>query len=116
MKPSIIMKKGQRRKQDDKRMTRSIVRYEGMNREEANHLDETLAALEVFRENEAKSNQTREKRFFAELGTFLTGVGVYANYRNIQKIKENIKILYEENRNQDRARSMLSKVFENSRQ
>ena len=92
-------------------MTRSVVRYEGMNREEANYLDETLAALEVFREDEAKHNQTREKRFFAELGTFLTGVGVYANYRNIQKIKENIKILHEENRNQDRAISNLSKFL-----
>ena len=96
---------------DDKRMTRSIVRYEGMNKEEANYLDETLTALEVFRENEAQSNQAREKRFFAELGTFLTGVGVYANYRNIQKIKENIKILHEENKNQDRAISMLSKFL-----
>ena len=97
--------------QDDKRVTRSLVRYEGMDREEANYLDKTLADLEVFKENEAKSNQTREKRFFTELGTFLTGVGVYANYRNIQKIKENIKILHEENRNQDRAISMLSKFL-----
>ena len=97
--------------QDDRKMTRSIVRYEGMNREEANYLDETLTALEVFGEDEAQSNQTREKRFFAELGTFLAGVVVYANYRNIQKIKENIKILHEENRSQDKAISMLSKFL-----
>ena len=35
---------------EDKKMTRSLVRYEGMNREEANHLDETLTVLEMFRE------------------------------------------------------------------
>ena len=78
-----------------------------MNREEANHLDEILTALEMFREDETQGNQTREKRFFAELGTFLAGVGIYANYRNIQKIKENIKILHEENKRQDKAICML---------
>ena len=85
---------------EDKKMTRSLVRYEGMNREEANHLDETLTVLEMLRENDTHSNQTRKRMFFAELGTFLSGVGVYVNYRNIQKIKENIKILHEENRRQ----------------
>ena len=38
---------------------------------------------------ENQSNQTRKRRFVAELGAFLAGVGVYANYKNIQKIKEN---------------------------
>ena len=51
--------------------------------------------------------KTRKKRFFAELGTFLAGVGTYVNYRNIQKIKENIEILHEENKRQDRAIGML---------
>ena len=98
---------------EDRKMTRSLVRYEGMNREETNHLDETLTVLEMFRENDTQSNQIREKRFFAELGTFLSGVEVYVNYTNIQKIKENIKILHEENRRQDRAigRSMLSRFL-----
>ena len=78
---------------EDRKITRSLVRYEGMDREEASYLDETLTALEMFRENETQGNgkQTRKKRFFAKLGTFLTGVGAYVNYRNIQKIKENIK-------------------------
>ena len=77
---------------EDKRMTRSLVKYEGMNREEASYLDETLTVLEMFREDEAQNNQTRKRRFFAELGMFLAGVGAYTNYRNIQKIKENIQI------------------------
>ena len=92
-------------------MTRSLVRYEGMNREEASYLDETLTVLEMFRENETQGNQTRKKRFFAELGTFLAGVGTYVNYRNIQKIKENIGILHEENKGQDRAIGMLSRFL-----
>ena len=81
---------------EDRKMTRSLVRYEGMDREEASYLDETLTVLEMFREDETQGNQTRKKMFFAELGTFLAGVGAYVNYRNIQKIKENIKILHEE--------------------
>ena len=96
---------------EDRKMTRSLVRYEGMNKEEASYLDETLTVLEMFREDETQGNQTRKKRFFAELGTFLSGVGVYANHRNIQKIKENIKILHEENKRQDRAIGMLSKFL-----
>ena len=96
---------------EDKRMTRSLITYEGMNREEASYLDETLTVLEMFRENEAQNNQTRKRRFFAELGTFLAGVGAYANYRNIQKIKENIQILHDENQRQDRALGMLSKFL-----
>ena len=56
---------------EDRKMTRSLVRYEGMNREEANHLDETLPVLEMFREDDIQGNQTRKKKFFAELGTFL---------------------------------------------
>ena len=96
---------------EDKRMTRSLITYEGMNREEASYLDETLTLLEMFRENEAKNNQTRKRRFFAELGTFLAGVGAYANYRNIQKIKENVQILHDENQRQDRALGMLSKFL-----
>ena len=96
---------------EDKRMTRSLVKYEGMNREEASYLDETLTILEMFREDQAQNNQTRKRRFFAELGTFLAGVGAYANYRNIQKIKENIQILHEENQRQNRALGMLSKFL-----
>ena len=93
---------------EDRKMTRSLDRYEGMNREEASYLDETLTVLEMFRENETQGNQTGKKRFFAELGTFLAGVGTYVNYRNIQKTKENIGILHEENKRQDRAIGMLS--------
>ena len=96
---------------EGRRMTRSLVRYEGMNREEASYLDETLTVLEMFRENETQGNQTRKKRFFAELGTFLARVGTYVNYRNIQKIKENIGILHEENKRQDRAIGMLSRFL-----
>ena len=81
----------------DERMTRSLVKYEGMNQEEASYLNETLTVLEMFRENGTQNNQIRKRRFFAELGTFLAGVEVYANYRNIQKIKENIQILHDEN-------------------
>ena len=33
---------------EDKRMTRSLVKYEGMNKEEATYLDKTLTALEMF--------------------------------------------------------------------
>ena len=57
------------------------------------------------------NNQTRKRRFFAELGSFLAGVGAYANYRNIQKIKENIQILHDENQRQDRALGMLAKFL-----
>ena len=64
---------------EDKRMSRSLVKYEGMDREEAKYLDETLTILEMFREEGTQNNQTRKKRFFAELGTILTGAGVYAN-------------------------------------
>ena len=96
---------------EDKRINRSLVKYEGMNREKASYLDETLTVLEMFREDEAQNNQTRKRRFFAELGTFLAGVGAYANYRNIQKIKENIQILHDENQRQDRALGMLSKFL-----
>ena len=70
---------------EDKRMPRSLIKYEGMNRGEASYLDETLTVLEMFRDNGTQNNQTRKRRFFAELGTFLAGVGVYSNYRNIQK-------------------------------
>ena len=45
------------------------------------------------------------------MGTFLAGVGAYANYRNIQKIKENIQILHKENIKQDRAIGMLSRFL-----
>ena len=96
---------------EDRKMTRSLVRYEGMNREEASYFDETLTVLEMFREDETQGNQTRKKRFFAELGTFLAGVGAYVNYRNIQKIKENIIILHEENKRRDRAIGMLSRFL-----
>ena len=37
---------------EDRKMTRSLVKYEGMNREEASYLDETLTVLEMFREDE----------------------------------------------------------------
>ena len=96
---------------EDRKMTRSLVKYEGMNEEEDSYLDETLTVLEMFREDETQGNQTRKKRFFAELGTFLAGVGAYKNYRNIQKIKENIQILHEENKRQDRAIGMFSKFL-----
>ena len=92
-------------------MTRTLIKYKGMNKEEASYLDETLTVLEMFREEEAHNNQTRKRRFSAELGTILAGVGAYENYRNIQKIKENIQILHDENQRQDRALGMLSKFL-----
>ena len=97
------------RETDDRKMTRSVIEYEGMDKEEASYLDETLTVLEMFREGENQSNQTRKRRFVAELGAFLAGVGVYANYKNIQKIKENVKILHEENKKQDEAIGMLAR-------
>ena len=92
-------------------MTRSVIEYKGMDKEEAGYLDETLTVLEMFREGEKQSNQTRKRRFVAELGAFLAGVEVYANYKNIQKIKENIKILHEENKKQDEAIGMLARFL-----
>ena len=92
-------------------MTRSVIEYKGNDKEEAGYLDETLTVLEMFREGEKQSNQTRKRRFVAELGAFLAGVGVYANYKNIQKIKENIKILHEENKKQDEAIGMLARFL-----
>ena len=100
-----------RRETDDRKITRSVIEYEGMDKEEANYLDETLTVLEMFREGENQSNQTRKRMFVAELGAFLAGVGVYANYKNIQKIKENIKILHEENKKQDEAIGMLARFL-----
>ena len=96
---------------EDRKMTRSLIKYESMSKEEAKYLDETLAVLEMFKDNEAQNNQTRKRRFFTELGTILTGIGAYANYRNIQRIKENINILQEENKRQDKAIGMLTKFL-----
>ena len=97
--------------QEDMRMTRSLIKYKDMNLEEAKYLDETLTVLEMFREGETLGNKTRQRRFIAELGAFLAGVGVYANYKNIQKIKENIKVLHEENRKQDEAIRMQARFL-----
>ena len=99
------------REPEYKKMTRSVVKYKCMDREEASYLDETLTVLEVFREDETQGNQTRKRRFVAELGAFLAGMGAYTNYKNIQKIKENIKNLHEENRRQDEAIGMLAKFL-----
>ena len=92
-------------------MTRSVIKSEGMNLEEAKYLNESLAVLEMFRENETLDNKTRQRRFVAELGAFLAGVGAYANYKNIQKIKENIKVLHEENRKQDEAIGISARLL-----
>ena len=92
-------------------MTKSVVKYEVMDREEASYLDETLTVLEMFREDETEGIQTRKRRFVAELGAFLAGMGADTNYKNIQRIKENIKILHEENRRQDEAIGMLAKFL-----
>ena len=99
------------RETDDRKTTRSVIEYEGMDKEEASYLDEILTVLEMFRKGENQSNQTRKRRFVAELGAFLGGVGVYANYKNIQKIKENVKILHEENKKQDEAIGMLARFL-----
>ena len=96
---------------EDKKMTRLVVKYEGMNKEEASYLDETLTVLEMLREDETQGNQTRKRRFVAKIGAFLAGVGAYANYKNIQKIKENIKVLHEEYRRQDEAICMLARFL-----
>ena len=92
--------------QESRRMTRSLIKYEGMDVEESKYMDEALTILELFRDDEMTNNGTRQRRFVAELGAFLAGVGVYTNYKNIQKIKENIKVLCEENRKQDEAIGM----------
>ena len=97
--------------QENKRMTRSILKYEGMNTEEAKYLDETLTLLEMFRDDETVDNRTRQRRFVAELRAFLAGVGAYTNYKNIQKIKKNINILHEENKRQDEAIGMLARFL-----
>ena len=65
----------------------------------------------MFREDETQGNQTRKRRFVAELGAFLAGVGAYANYKNIQKVKENIKILQEEDRRQDEVIGRLARFL-----
>ena len=96
---------------EDKRMTRSMITYNDMNLEEASYLDESLTVLEMLREDETLGNQTRQRRFVAELGAFLAGVGPYANYKNIQKIKENIQVLHEKNRKQDKAIGMLARFL-----
>ena len=97
--------------QEDKKMTSSVITYNDMNLEETSYLDESLTVLEMFREDETMGNQTRKRRFVAELGAFLASVGAYANYKNIQKIKENIKVLHEENRKQDEAIGMLARFL-----
>ena len=97
--------------QGNKRMTRSLIEYEGMNLEESKYIDEALTVLEMFRDDETTDNKTRQKRFAAELGAFLAWLGAYANYKNIQKIKENIKVLHEENRRQDEAIGMLARFL-----
>ena len=97
--------------QEVRRMTRSVIKYKYMNLEEAKYLDEALTVLKMFREDETLGNKTRQRRFVAELGAFLAGVGAYANYKNIQKIKENIKVLQEENRKQDEAIGMLARFL-----
>ena len=70
--------------------------YKGMTLEEAKDTDEVLTVLEMFREKD--DNATRQRRFLRGLAAFLTGAEVYSNYKNIQKIKESIQILHEENR------------------
>ena len=70
-----------------------------------------MTVLEMFREDEVLGNQTRQKRFVAELGAFLAGLGAYAYYKNIQKIKENTKVLYEEIKKQDEAIGMLARFL-----
>ena len=97
--------------QEDKKMTRSVIIYNVMDLEEARYLDESLTVLEMFREDETQGNETRQKRFVADLGAFLAGIVAYANYKNIKKIKENIKILHEENKRQDEAIGMLDRFL-----
>ena len=97
--------------QENKRMTRSVIKYEGMNVEEAKYLDEILTVLEMLIDDETLDNKTRQRRFVAKLGAFLAGVGAYANYKNIQKIKENINMLHEENKRQDEAIGMLARFL-----
>ena len=95
----------------NKKVTRSVVKYKGMNKEEVSYIDEALTVLEMFREDETQGNQTRKSRFIAEIGTFLAGLGAYANNKNIQKIKENINILHEENKRQDEAIGMPTRFL-----
>ena len=65
--------------QEDWKITRSVIKYKDMNLEEARYLDEALTVLEMFREDETLDNKTRQRRFIAELGALLAGVGAYAN-------------------------------------
>ena len=97
--------------QENRRMTRSLIKYEGMNLDESQYLDETLTVLEMFSDDEIADNKTRQRRFVAELEDFLVGVGPYANYKNIQKIKENIQVLHEENKKQDETIGMLARFL-----
>ena len=66
---------------------------------------------QMFRDDETVDNKTRQRRSVAELGAFLAGIGAYANYKNIQKIKENIQVLHGENRRQDEAIGMLARFL-----
>ena len=66
--------------QENKRMTRSLIEYEGMNLEESRRLEEALTVLKMFRDDETTDYKTRQRRFVAELGSFLAGIGAYVNY------------------------------------
>ena len=97
--------------QENRRMTRSLIKYEGMNLEESKYLDEALTVPEMFRDGETADNKTRQRRFVAELGAFMAGIGAYPNYKNIQKFKENIQVLHEENKKQDEAIGILARFL-----
>ena len=73
---------------ENRRMTRSLIEYGGMNLEESQYLDEALTVLEMFRDDETADNKTRQRRFAAELGAFLAGLGAYANYNTSRKSRK----------------------------
>ena len=59
---------------EDRKMTRSLVRYEGMNGEEASYLDETLTVLEMFREDETRQ-PNKKKEVLCRTGNILSRCG-----------------------------------------
>ena len=60
---------------ENRRMTKSLIEYKGMDLEESKYLEEALTVLEMIRDEEFVDNSTRQERFVAEIGAFLAGLG-----------------------------------------
>ena len=68
--------------------------YEELNQAESEFLDIILTEIQKFKP-EIHKKLIREKRF--NLMTWIIGWGTFTNMRNIKKIKENIKVLQDQN-------------------